>query len=94
MFVSPNADIITQTVRLGELPITVVEKGTLESSKNQDAFCNVEGGTTIIMIKPEGTQVKKGDVVCELDSAALSDQPDKPEDHDRRVPRPISGTPR
>ena len=60
-------------MRLGELEITVVEKGTLESSKNQDAFCNVEGGTTIISIKPEGTRVKKGEVVCELDSAALKD---------------------
>ncbi len=73
MFISPNADIVTQTVRLGELKITVVEKGTLESSKNQDAFCNVEGGTSIIMIKPEGTQVKKDELVCELDSAALRD---------------------
>ena len=60
-------------MRLGELQITVVEKGTLESSKNQDAFCNVEGGTSIIMIKPEGTRVKKGELVCELDSAALRD---------------------
>ena len=51
----------------------MVEKGALESAKNQDAFCNVEGGTTIIMIKPEGTRVKKGEVVCELDSAALRD---------------------
>ena len=73
MFVSPNADIVTQTVRLGELRISVVEKGTLESSKNQDAFCNVEGGTSIIMIKPEGTRVTKDELVCELDSAALRD---------------------
>jgi HlyD family secretion protein len=73
-FANPNADVVTQVVRLGDLQITVVEKGALESSKNQDAFCNVEGGTTIIMIKPEGTQVKKGDIVCELDSAALRDQ--------------------
>ena len=58
----------------GPLPITVVEKGSLESSKNQDAYCHVEGQTTIITIKPEGTRVKKGEVVCELDSAALSDQ--------------------
>ncbi len=73
MFFTPNTDIVTQVVRLGELKITVVEKGTLESRKNQDAFCSVEGGTSIIMIKPEGTRVKKGEVVCELDSAALSD---------------------
>ncbi len=33
----------------------------------------VEGQTTIIMIKPEGTPVKKGEIVCVLDSAALKD---------------------
>src|SRR5262249_6185769 len=49
-------------------------KGSLESSKNQDVLCQVEGSTTIIMILPEGTPVKKGDLVCELDSASLRDQ--------------------
>jgi HlyD family secretion protein len=73
MFASPNNDVVLQAVRLGELQINIIEKGTLESSKNQDAFCNVEGGTGIISIKPEGTRVKKGEVVCELDSAALKD---------------------
>ena len=52
----------------------MVEKGSLESSENKDAYCQVEGQTTIIMIKPEGTPVKKGEIVCQLDSAALSDQ--------------------
>ena len=68
-----NEPILTP-VRLGALPITVSEKGALESSRNQDAYCNVEGTTTIIMILPEGTRVTKGQLVCELDSAALNDQ--------------------
>ncbi len=34
----------------------------------------VEGQTTIISIKPEGTSVRKGELVCELDSATLRDQ--------------------
>src|SRR6185437_3160178 len=55
-------------------PVTVSERGSLESSKNEDVFCQVEGGTSIIMILPEGTQVKKGQLVCELDSSALKDQ--------------------
>ena len=59
---------------MGSLPITVVEKGSLESSENKDAYCLVEGQTTIIMIMPEGTPVKKGEIVCELDSASLNDQ--------------------
>ena len=58
----------------GALPITVVEKGSLESSENKDAYCLVEGQTTIIMIKPEGTPVKMGEIVCQLDSASLRDQ--------------------
>ena len=33
----------------------------------------VEGSTTIITILAEGTKVKKGDMVCELDSASLRD---------------------
>ena len=69
-------------------------EGSLESSKNQDAFCLVEGGTTIIMIKPEGTRVKKGEVVCELDSAALNDQLDESEDHDRERQGQLRATPR
>jgi RND family efflux transporter MFP subunit len=74
LFASSNSDVITYVVRSGPLPITVVEKGTLESSDNKDAYCLVEGQTTIIKILPEGTPVKKGDLVCELDSASLNDQ--------------------
>jgi multidrug resistance efflux pump len=33
----------------------------------------VEGLTTIILLLPEGTEVEKGDLVCELDSANLRD---------------------
>jgi len=74
VFASSNSDVITYVVRSGPLPITVVERGSLESSDNKDAYCLVEGQTTIIRITPEGTKVKKGEVVCELDSAALKDQ--------------------
>jgi RND family efflux transporter MFP subunit len=58
----------------GKLVVTVTERGSLESSRNADVYCNVEGRTTIIYIVPEGTHVKKGDRICELDSAALRDQ--------------------
>jgi HlyD family secretion protein len=61
------------TVKPGKLSVTVIERGSLESSENKDAYCLVEGQTTIIMIKPEGTPVKKGDIVCTLDSASLKD---------------------
>jgi multidrug efflux pump subunit AcrA (membrane-fusion protein) len=74
LFKSPDLDIIPFEVKPAALPITVTEKGSLESSKNQDVLCQVEGSTTIITILAEGTRVKKGELVCELDSAALKDQ--------------------
>jgi HlyD family secretion protein len=73
-FKAPDLDIIPYEVKPAALPITVTEKGSLESSKNQDVLCLVEGSTTIIMILSEGSRVKKGDLVCELDSASLKDQ--------------------
>jgi HlyD family secretion protein len=65
---------ITITVRPGPLPVTVIERGSLEVSRSDDAYCMVEGQTVIIRIKPEGTNVKKGELICELDSAPLKDQ--------------------
>ncbi len=72
-FTPTTMDIIPFEVKRGVLPITVTEKGSLESAKNEDVFCQVEGTTTIITILPEGTRVKKGDLVCELDSATLKE---------------------
>jgi HlyD family secretion protein len=73
VFGASRSDVITTMVRLGKLAVIVKEKGNLESAANKDVHCEVEGGTTIIMIKPEGTPVKEGDLVCELDSASLRD---------------------
>ena len=67
-------EVPTMTVKPGRLISTVVERGSLEASRNEDAYCLVEGRTTIVMIKPEGTRVKKGQLVCQLDSASLKDQ--------------------
>ena len=42
--------------------------------RNETLKSNVEGSTTIIFIEPEGKQVKKDDVVCELDASTLIDK--------------------
>jgi len=42
--------------------------------KNAVLMSKVEGTTTIISIVPEGTGVNVGDLVCELDSSALTDK--------------------
>src|SRR4029079_6229749 len=65
--------VIDFQVKPTHLPVEVVERGTLESSENQDVFCKVEGQTTIIVIVHEGKRLSKGDLVCELDSSALQD---------------------
>ena len=41
-----DVGILTAPVRRGNLAITVTEKGNLESSKNEDVICEVEGQTT------------------------------------------------
>lgn len=74
LFASPYSKVITYKVEKRDLPVTVLTNGALESSNNTDAQCEVEGQTTILMIKPEGTRVEKGELVCELDSASLRDQ--------------------
>ncbi|MHC5540060.1 efflux RND transporter periplasmic adaptor subunit, partial [Singulisphaera rosea] len=66
--------MLSYEVKPTNLPVTVVERGNLESSKSDDVYCEVEGSTTIIRITPEGKRVTKGELVCELDSSALKDQ--------------------
>jgi len=71
---SPGADMPVAEVKSGKHKIAVVEPGTLDSSRRTDVLSRVEGPTMIISILPEGTKVKKGDLVCELDSAMLQDK--------------------
>ena len=66
--------LITDVCKVGPFEITVTERGTLDSMKNAILASKVEGNTTIISIVPEGTQVKEGDLVCELDSSLLTDR--------------------
>ncbi len=68
------ADIMTKAAVKGRFRITVNEKGFLDSQHNETLICKVPGSTTIIKIVPEGIRVKKGDIVCELDSSAYEDK--------------------
>ena len=54
-------------VKSGKHKIAVVEHGTLDSSRRIDVLSRVEVPTVILSILPEGTKVKPGDLVCELD---------------------------
>jgi len=74
LFASTQTDVLTAPpLRLGKLAVIVKERGNLESAANKEVYCAVEGGTSIIKILPEGTRVKEGEIVCELDSASLKD---------------------
>jgi RND family efflux transporter MFP subunit len=73
-FTAKKADTaLTHTVRRGELLVTVTEDGNLESASNLDIKCQVAGGTSILWIIPDGSEVKAGDKLVELDSAALEE---------------------
>ena len=67
-------DQLTVRAEPAKLDVTLATRGWVETARNMDAFCNIEGGTTIIHLVPEGTFVKKGATICELDSASLRDQ--------------------
>lgn len=58
-------------VKRSSLRITVVERGSLESCKTVDGICEVGGQNKVVFLVPEGTNVKKGDVVCKLDDSDI-----------------------
>lgn len=63
-----------EEVKRGKLLITVTEKGSVESAANVDIKCQVLGGSTILWIIPDGTEVKKGDEIVRLDDSTIEDQ--------------------
>ena len=63
----------TFTVTRGPLTISVSERGTVKARQQEVLKCLVEGQTTIIYLIDEGTRVKKGDLLVELDSSKLED---------------------
>jgi len=63
----------TFCVRKGPLTISVVESGTIKSLEQVSLKNEVEGQTTIIYLIPEGTRIKKGDLLVELDASRLQD---------------------
>src|SRR5205814_4281439 len=64
-------DMPVHEVKPGKLEGTVVERGSLEAARVNEIYCQVEEVTTIVRIVPEGTAVKEGERVCELDSSRL-----------------------
>ncbi len=68
-----NASVMTQTVRKGDLVVTVTENGMLESSNNEEIKCMVKGGSTVLWVIETGTFVKPGDELVRLDTSLIED---------------------
>jgi HlyD family secretion protein len=60
-------------VQRGPLTISLSESGTVQNRDQVVLKCGVEGSTTVLWLIPEGTNVKEGDLLMELDSAKLMD---------------------
>lgn len=61
-------------VQRGALRISVIERGNLKAADAVVLKSEIEGNTTILYLIPEGTQVKEGDLVCELDATQQIDR--------------------
>src|SRR5687767_8840223 len=66
---TPNAlvDQPTTRVQRGPLLISVIESGTVRPREQIVLKNELEQDAKILFIVPEGAQVKKGDLLCELD---------------------------
>jgi HlyD family secretion protein len=61
-------------VRRGALKVAVVQRGNLAAKDANSVKSEVEGQSTILWLVPEGTQVKPGDLLVELDASDLVDK--------------------
>jgi multidrug efflux pump subunit AcrA (membrane-fusion protein) len=75
------ADVPTFEVKRGPLTISIDASGTIKALDQEVITCKVKGeggreggGVTILTLVPEGTRVKKGDLLIELDSSSFEDQ--------------------
>jgi HlyD family secretion protein len=76
-----RTDLVLYTAQKQKLLLTIVERGALESAENADIVCRVKAGTknstvatTLKSVVDDGTRVKKGDLVVELDDSGLIEQ--------------------
>ncbi len=68
-----TSELATFVAKRGPLTISVLESGTIKAREQIIIKNEVEGRTSIIALIPEGTRVKKGDLLVELDTSSLLD---------------------
>src|SRR5262249_32603006 len=76
-----TAGLVFHEVKREKLQLTIVERGALESADNKDVVCKVKAGsknstiaTTIKWVIDDGTDVRSGDKLAELDDSGLQEQ--------------------
>ena len=76
--------LIYYTVKRADLPITVTERGTLESQENVQILCKVDDvrgdnieGASIVWLIENGSSVTEGELLVELGSASYQEQLDR-----------------
>jgi len=62
------------TVDEAPLTISVTESGTIKPREQEIIKSEIEGRTTILYLIPEGTRVKEGELLVELDASNLEDE--------------------
>lgn len=71
-------EMLTDVVVRAPFDHVVLEQGEVESSSNIDVVCEVKsrgsGGTPILWVIEEGTYVKEGDKLVELDASSLENE--------------------
>lgn len=71
---SAAASGLSFVVAQGPIVVSVTESGTIKAAQQEILRSEVEGRSTIIHLIPEGTMVKKGDLLVEVDASALQDE--------------------
>jgi len=70
----PASSLATFVAKRGPLTISVLESGTIQPQEQITLRNEVEGRTTIVRLVPDGSMVKKGDLLVELDASTLKDK--------------------
>lgn len=74
---SEETPLLTHTVTRGDLQVTVVEQGLLESSDNVEIKCKVRGRNTVLWVIDSGSFVQPGDELVRLDASFINEQIDE-----------------
>jgi len=69
----PTSSYATFVAKRGPLTISVLESGTISPQEQITLRNEVEGRTSIVSLVPDGSIVKKGDLLVELDASTLKD---------------------